>query len=93
MRASDSSDAFFSDPSVQDFSIQDLLAHFRDVLGEEVTPTEELMFKVDELGLEFALFLLMRLAFLSAFFLFLLKLPLKIADLSRQFCLVGLKSH
>lgn len=52
--ASASSDAFFSDPAVQDFSIQDLLAHFRDVLGEEVTPTEELMFKVDELGLEFS---------------------------------------
>lgn len=51
--ASESPEAFFSDPSVQDLSIQELLAHFRNVLGEEITLTQELVFKVDELGLEF----------------------------------------
>lgn len=48
-----SADAFFSDLSIQDLTIKDMLAQFRDVLGEEITPTEELVFKIDELGLEF----------------------------------------
>ncbi len=52
--ASNSPDAFFSDSAVQDFSVKDLLAHFRDVLGEEVSQMEELVIKVDELGLEFS---------------------------------------
>lgn len=52
--ASDHPDAFLSDPAVQEFSMKDLLAHLRDALGEDITPTEELVFKVDELGLEFS---------------------------------------
>lgn len=52
--ASEHPDAFLSDPAAQEFTMKDLLAHLRDALGEDIAPTDELVFKVDELGLEFS---------------------------------------
>jgi hypothetical protein len=49
-----SSDGFFTGTSVLRESIERLLAGFRAELAAELAPDEELVFHVDELGLEFA---------------------------------------
>ncbi|KAH7313328.1 hypothetical protein B0I35DRAFT_480024 [Stachybotrys elegans] len=51
---SDTSDGFFSELSVLDDSMESLLAGFRSELANEIPPEEELVFQIDELGLEFA---------------------------------------
>ncbi|KAL6862038.1 hypothetical protein J3F83DRAFT_762752 [Trichoderma novae-zelandiae] len=47
-------DGFFSDVSVLDQSMESLLAGFRAELEDEIAAHDELVFQVDELGLEFA---------------------------------------
>jgi hypothetical protein len=47
-------DGFFTNTSVLEESIERLLAGFRAELAAELAPDEELVFHVDELGLEFA---------------------------------------
>ena len=49
-----SSEGFFSEVSVLDDSIEALLVGFRSELVNEIASEEELVFQVDELGLEFA---------------------------------------
>lgn len=47
-------EGFFSDVSVMDQSMESLLAGFRAELEDEIAAHDELVFQVDELGLEFA---------------------------------------
>lgn len=48
------SEGFFSDTCILDDSVGSLLAGFRSELVNEIPPEEELVFQIDELGLEFA---------------------------------------
>lgn len=47
------SEGFFSDASILDGSMQSIFSGFRSQLGNEIRPDDELVFQVDELGLEF----------------------------------------
>jgi hypothetical protein len=49
-----SSEAFFTDVSVLDDNMETLLAGFRSELADEIASDEELVFQVDEMGLEYA---------------------------------------
>ena len=49
-----SSEGFFSDVAVLESSIKSMLEGFRAELANELLPNEDLVFQVDELGLEFA---------------------------------------
>ncbi|KFH40891.1 hypothetical protein ACRE_084040 [Hapsidospora chrysogenum ATCC 11550] len=49
-----SSEAFFTDISVLDDNMETLLAGFRSELANEIASDEELVFQVDEMGLEYA---------------------------------------
>lgn len=51
---STSSDGFFSEISVLDDTMETLLAGFREELNSEIAQEDELVFQIDELGLEFA---------------------------------------
>lgn len=51
---SHSSEGFFDNTSILDESIESLLAGFRAELADEVGPEEELVFQVDEAGLEYS---------------------------------------
>ncbi|UKZ52421.1 hypothetical protein TrVGV298_006198 [Trichoderma virens] len=50
----DKTEGFFSDVSVLDLSMESVLAGFRAELENEIAAQDELVFQVDELGLEFA---------------------------------------
>ncbi|KHO00820.1 uncharacterized protein MAM_01598 [Metarhizium album ARSEF 1941] len=49
-----SSEGFFSQLSVLDYSLKSVLSGLRDELANELLPEDDLVFQVDELGLEFA---------------------------------------
>ena len=51
---STTSDGFFGDVAVIDDSIENLLAGFRAELIDEISSEDELVFQIDELGLEYA---------------------------------------
>ncbi|KAK7403259.1 hypothetical protein QQX98_010993 [Neonectria punicea] len=51
---SNGSDGFFTETSILDETVEKLLSGFRDELANEIAHEEELVFQVDELGLEFA---------------------------------------
>ncbi|KAK7433092.1 hypothetical protein QQZ08_000021 [Neonectria magnoliae] len=51
---SNGSDGFFTETSILDETMEKLLSGFRDELANEIAHEEELVFQVDELGLEFA---------------------------------------
>lgn len=50
----DKTEGFFSDPSVLDHSMESVLVGLRSELENEIAAQDELVFQVDELGLEFA---------------------------------------
>lgn len=50
----DKTEGFFSDPSVLDHSMESVLIGLRSELENEIAAQDELVFQVDELGLEFA---------------------------------------
>ncbi|GFP59258.1 hypothetical protein TASIC1_0012026100 [Trichoderma asperellum] len=50
----DKTEGFFSDPSVLDHSMESVLIGLRSELENEIATQDELVFQVDELGLEFA---------------------------------------
>lgn len=50
---SSGTNGFFSDASILDESIQHVLSGFRSQVGNDIRPEDELVFQVDELGLEF----------------------------------------
>jgi hypothetical protein len=49
-----SSDGFFSELSILDGTVGSMLASLRAVLGDEVSEEEEIVFQIDELGLEYS---------------------------------------
>ncbi len=51
---SHSSDGFFSDESILNDSIQSVLRSFRSQLADDIATADELVFQIDELGLEFS---------------------------------------
>ncbi|KAF7560003.1 hypothetical protein G7046_g4142 [Stylonectria norvegica] len=51
---STTSDGFFTEAAVLDYNMEKLLASFREELANEIAYEDELVFQVDELGLEFA---------------------------------------
>ncbi|KPM46297.1 hypothetical protein AK830_g351 [Neonectria ditissima] len=51
---SNASDGFFTETSILDETVEKLLSGFREELANEIAHEEELVFQVDELGLEFA---------------------------------------
>lgn len=51
---SSTTEGFFTEASILDDTMETLLAHFRQELESEIVHEDELVFQVDELGLEFA---------------------------------------
>ena len=49
-----SSDGFFSELSILDGTVGNMLASLRGVLGDEISEEEELVLQIDELGLEYS---------------------------------------